>query len=214
MYLAILEHRLPPGTKLPEENLATIFEVSRTKIRQVLARLEHEKLVEAIPNRGCFIAQPTVSEATDTLAARRIIEPGIVRALATRVQADHLARLRAHVDDEYAAAAAGDDPATIRLAGEFHNVLAECAGNSALARFLHELAALTSLTILLYEAPIARSCLPDDHLHLVEALEAGDGETAANIMHRHLQAVQDSLVFDHTERTVDLEAIFGHAPAS
>ena len=52
IYVAILEHRLHPGTKLVEERLAEIFNVSRARIREVLARLAHEQIVELYPQRG------------------------------------------------------------------------------------------------------------------------------------------------------------------
>ena len=49
IYVAILEHRLHPGTKLVEERLAEIFSVSRARVREVLARLAHEQIVETDP---------------------------------------------------------------------------------------------------------------------------------------------------------------------
>ena len=45
IYVTILEHRLPPGTKLGEDRLASIFNVSRARIREVVARLAHEQVV-------------------------------------------------------------------------------------------------------------------------------------------------------------------------
>ncbi|HEU4475111.1 MAG TPA: GntR family transcriptional regulator, partial [Methyloceanibacter sp.] len=57
---AIFEHRLPPGTKLGEDRLASIFAVSRARIRRVLPRLAHEGVVRLEPNRGAFVAQPSV----------------------------------------------------------------------------------------------------------------------------------------------------------
>lgn len=49
---AILEHRLAPGTKLGEDRLAAIFATSRAKVREVLARLAHEQIVELVPQKG------------------------------------------------------------------------------------------------------------------------------------------------------------------
>ena len=46
IYVAILEHRLHPGTKLGEERMADIFGVSRARVREVLARLAHEHIQE------------------------------------------------------------------------------------------------------------------------------------------------------------------------
>ena len=44
IYVAILEHRLTPGSKLPEEKMAKVFNVSRSRIREVLSRLAYEKV--------------------------------------------------------------------------------------------------------------------------------------------------------------------------
>ena len=52
---AVVEHRLAPGTRLREEKLAVLFEVSRTQVRKVLHRLELEGLVKREPNRGVTV---------------------------------------------------------------------------------------------------------------------------------------------------------------
>ena len=56
---AIVSHRLAPGTKLPEDELASIYSVSRTVIRAALQALSHDRLARLEPNRGAFVAQPT-----------------------------------------------------------------------------------------------------------------------------------------------------------
>jgi len=69
---AILGHRLPPGTKLVEDRLATAFGVSRTRIRPVLVRLANEQIVTLTMNRGATVAQPTEAEARE-ISSRAMI---------------------------------------------------------------------------------------------------------------------------------------------
>jgi DNA-binding GntR family transcriptional regulator len=64
--LAVHEHRLTPGTKLGENELADNHGVSRTLVRDALQRLSHDRLVELKRNRGAFVAQPSVREALNT----------------------------------------------------------------------------------------------------------------------------------------------------
>ena len=66
---AIVEHQLPPGSKLPEEALAEVFGVSRTGIRKVLQRLATVQMVTLAPKRGAQVASPTVEESQDSRAA-------------------------------------------------------------------------------------------------------------------------------------------------
>ena len=65
VYNAIVEHRLMPGTKLSEERVAELFNVSRTQVRIVLQRLAVQQLVTLFPNRGAFVSQPSAQEAKE-----------------------------------------------------------------------------------------------------------------------------------------------------
>src|SRR5512140_2313770 len=191
---AIFEHRLPPGTKLGEEGLAAIFGVSRARVRAILPRLAHEGLVALEPNRGAFVAQPTVDQARDVFEARRLIEPGIATRLAR--QADRtaaVARLRQHVAAERKARAAGDVRTIVRLSGEFHMLLAELSGNVVLAKSMRELALLTCLIIALYDRPATPSCLGEEHGDITDAIAAGDARRAAALMVEHLNHVEKEL---------------------
>ncbi len=203
---AILEHRLPPGTKLGEERLAAIFGVSRTKIRMVLSRLAHDRIVTPVANRGAFVSSPTVADAREVFEARRLIEPALASRLAAQVTAEQVARLRRHVAQEEAARVAQDRRAMVRLTGEFHLMLAEMAGNAVLARTLLELESLTSLSLILYDSPKAAACPSGEHLELIEAIEAGDGERAARRMRTHLNHVEAALDYGAPQvETFDLE---------
>ena len=71
---AIVEHRLHPGTKLAEQKLADHFGVSRTLVRQALFQLSQNRLIRLEPARGAFVAAPSVDEAKQGFAVRRMLE--------------------------------------------------------------------------------------------------------------------------------------------
>jgi DNA-binding GntR family transcriptional regulator len=193
---AILEHRLPPGTKLGEDRLAETFGVSRTRIRQVLFRLAGEKVVKQIANRGAFVAEPTVAEARDVFDARAAIEPVLAGRVAEQAGAADIARLREHVTREQAAHQTDDLRAQIKLSGDFHTLVADIAGNAVLAATLRELVARSSLIIAVYGTRGGSDCAADEHLRLVEAVKRHDAAQAARVMREHLA---------HVERTLDLQ---------
>jgi len=205
---AIFEHRLPPGTKLGEDRLARIFGVSRARIRRVLPRLGHEGVVRLEPNRGAFVAQPSVAEARDVFEARRIIEPAIVQRLAgLRDRRAVVSRLRRHVAEERHARAVDDTRAVVRLSGEFHILLAEHTGNAVLARTMRELASLTCLIIALYDKPSVPSCLGEEHALIVDALATGHGKRATALTLEHLTHVESNLDLSVPDTgPVDLES--------
>jgi DNA-binding GntR family transcriptional regulator len=209
---AILEHRLVPGTKLGEDRLATIFGASRAKVREVLARLAHEQMVEQIPQRGAFVAKPTIEQAQDVFEARRLIEPGVLRRLIATLDDVKQQRLRRHLELEADARKRDDKRAIVRLSGEFHVLLAELAGNSALTRTMRELSALTCLIISLYDAPTTTSCRADEHEEIVAAIKRGDARRAESLMQHHLEHIEQSLRLDAGAEEADLESIFGATP--
>ncbi len=208
IYVAILEHRLHPGTKLGEEKMAEIFGVSRARIREVLAKLAHEQIVELFPQRGAYVAKPTTAQARDIFEARRLIEPAVLRRLIDTISPDKVTRLRQHAELEADARRRNDKRAVIRLSGEFHTLVAELAGNSALARSMRELCMLTCLTIFLYDAPTAQSCRHDEHSLIIDALARKDRTGAEKLMLDHLNHIENSLQLQGDAGEVDLAEIF------
>ena len=205
---AIFEHRLPPGTKLGEDRLAAIFGVSRARIRRVLPRLAHERLVTLEPNRGAFVAKPTVADALENFEARRLIEPGIVARLMAGAGRAEIARLRQHVLAERKARGAGNSLEIVRLSGEFHVLMADLAGNTVLARTMRELALVTCLIIALYDAPEVPHCRSGEHGEIVDAIAAGDQAKAVRLMIEHLDHVEAGLdLSTPVRKRIDLESV-------
>jgi DNA-binding GntR family transcriptional regulator len=207
---AMLEQRLPAGTKLGEERLAEVTGVSRTKVRLVLERLSHDKLVTLIPNRGAFVASPSPEEAAHVLQTRRVVEPEVAAALAENATPGAIRSLRQHIQEEAAARARGDRAATIRLSGDFHVLIAQMVGNPILEKIVSEMVSRTSLIITLYDRPLAKTCPDDDHENLLESFERGDSSKARDIMIHHLQHIESSLSLEpRAEKSVRIEDIFG-----
>lgn len=214
IYMAIVEHRLLPGTKLTEERLADLFAVSRTQVRGVLQRLAVEQLVTLIPNRGAFVSRPTAQEAHDVLDVRRTLEPAIVRRLIERIAGGQgsvaVKQLRGMVARERQARDKGDRRTAVRLSGEFHILLADLSGSSISARIMRELTPLTCLAILTFEAPTVAACPNDEHSRLVDAIEAADSPRAQALIIEHLHHIEGALKLSRVEEEVDLaEALFG-----
>ncbi len=187
---AILEHRLAPGTKLTEAQLCEVFGVKRGAIRQALALLATDRLVDLEPNRGAFVASPTLQDVHEVFEMRRIVELAVMERLATGPGAKRLKGVAAMIDKERHAFERRDFPAWIRLSGEFHTALAALTGNTVLRDCLGGLVARSTLMSALYESHGRSPCSFDDHAQILAALEAGDAKRAAQLMAHHLQHVE------------------------
>jgi DNA-binding GntR family transcriptional regulator len=193
---AIIEQALPPGTKLPEDELGGRFGMSRTLVREVLAQLQSEGLVDAPPRRTATTAKPTLDQAKEIFETRRMLEREVVRLVIARWRAQFGAELEGHVRAEEAARQAGDARVSIRLAGEFHTRLGEMAGNTLLRRYLGEVVSRCSLILALYGRPHSADCAVNEHREIVAALRAGKADAAIEIMEHHLGSVEQRALLD------------------
>lgn len=190
---ALLAGRVAAGTKLGEHRLAAIFGVSRERVRKVLHRLGHERLIRLEKNRGAFAIDPDLGEARTIYEARRILEAGIVAHLADALDEAGRSRLDAHLEAEAAALQAGDRFRSIRLSAEFHAILAELTGNPFIVGTLQELVARTVMLVGFFEPPAAVSCQCAEHRAVVRALAAGERARAVRAMTTHLSLVETRL---------------------
>lgn len=205
---AILSFRLRPGTRLTEENLSQIFNVGRTTIRSALLRLSQDHIIEIEPNKGAFIASPTVKQAHDILEARKMIEVAIVKDVikyATASDFDLLRRIvkaeQDNIDHEHMVEG-------IQLGGDFHLMLAKISKNATLERIITTLIPQTSLIIVLYEKPDAPKCSHLEHFELIDVMQKGQVDKASELMHKHVEGIKSRLKLENKEPVGDLIDIF------
>ena len=204
---AIAAKKLPPGTWLREEALGRVYAVSRTKVRAALLLLSKDKLIETIPDKGAFVSRPSVAEAREVFAVRRLLESEVVRLFVTTGKPADYAALTQHVRVErqmHRHGAAGS--LQERLLGDFHVVLAQAAGNTVLAELVRELVGRSSLITMLYQSENDPACASDEHEAFLRIARSGAAEDAVANMMQHLTRVESSLHLsnDAVQRPLDL----------
>ncbi|UXN62060.1 GntR family transcriptional regulator [Phyllobacterium zundukense] len=188
----ILSARIKPGTRLSENQLATLFRVSRTRVREAMMRLETRAIVHVSPRRGWFVVEPSAEETMTVYAARRVIESGLLRCMSELTVAGG-EKLRAHLAEEKEAISAGDKRRLTCLMGDFHIRLAELSGNIVLIDILRDLTARTILISMLYQSDFHAMQSHLGHCSIVEALEAQNFAKAAELNIAHLEEVEEGL---------------------
>src|SRR3989344_4107665 len=161
---AVMAQKLAPGSRLGEQQLAMLFDCSRTIVREALTRLATRGIVTVSARRGWYVIEPSQDEAREAFEARRGIELGLLHQLKV-VDKAALRQLKSHLQREKA----------------------------ALAGTLRGFTARTTLIAMLYQSShdAAQSCA--DHVRIVEALEAGDIARAEALMSEHIGTVQSAL---------------------
>lgn len=209
IYTAISERKLAPGARLVEEQLAEVFGVGRSRIRVVLQALARDKIVILHRNKGAAVAHPSVGEAREVFAARRLIEVALARQIIDVIDDKGLKRLKAHLRKEDAAEKRGDRGGEMRTSHDFHMLLGEVVGNSVINDMLKELLIRSSLITAIYERRDVHVCSQSDHRQLIALIEAGDAEQLAKAMHDHLVEIESHLALEEKKEVVlDLHEVF------
>ena len=209
IFEAIIDQRLPPGTKLSEAALCEAFGVGRMRIRQSLLLLASREVVALLPNRGAYVASPSVDQAREVFEARLMIEPNLARLAAERATDADLANLEQHLLLEHEAHHSSKRRDAIRLSGQFHVMVAEIADNSVMLRMVKELVTRTSLIISIFGSPGVSNCRDEDHDEIFSAFRKRDREAAARLMSEHLRHIQEHLELNgRLDGTSDLVALF------
>jgi len=130
---AIIEHLLPPGRRLVEDEIASQLNISRNPVREAFRTLEQEGWLVGHSGLGVYVAEPSKEELTDLFEVRSVLEVFATRLAATHASLTQLARLTELVAEARRTTSA---PESSRVGTEFHRVIAEASGNRAVVEIL------------------------------------------------------------------------------
>ncbi len=206
---AILEHRLLPGTRLREVQLAEIFGVKRGLIRKVLTRLTHAKLVDHQPNAGAQVACPSIEDAQDLFYTRQVLESAVIKILCERITPQQIEYLRGLLQKEHDAYQQQNPQLGVRLSAGFHRELVQLCGNRVLAEFINEIVNRTPFVIMSHQGDAGTNvCINHEHRDIVDALEAADFTRADTLMRQHLAHMQKMFHSHPAPNETPLEEVF------
>lgn len=185
-----------PGTKLVERTIARELGVSHIPVREALARLADEGLVERIPRRGARVAELTPLGLAEISSLRIVLEGFVVRRAQERLTPEAEAKLRSIAERMLVAADVGSVDTLVLLDQEFHGLLWELSDHS----LLNEVAAQVRGRIAAF-LRAATSSLPaaelrehaKSHIMLVNAIAGGDADQAQAEMALHIQAAANRI---------------------
>lgn len=198
VYLALREGivsaELRPGLKLSENELAGELGVSRTPVREALARLRDERLVAIVPQLGTFVTLISPRAVADAEFVREALECAAVSRAVARVGHEELEELQWNITAQEQARGVGNERAFDRLDEEFHRRLCDFSGH-AIAWSLSRRANghLDRIRRLSLPDPDYLQEMLDEHTRILAAVAAGDAASAEAAMREHLRMVTSSL---------------------
>ncbi|HET6708976.1 GntR family transcriptional regulator [Amycolatopsis sp.] len=190
---AIMTGALPPGTQLGETELAARFQVSRGPLREAMQHLVSEGLLRSERHRGLFVIDLEPGDVYDIYAARSAIERAAMLRALRGGDRDRIADVLEQTVAEMATAASEDDPNALSTADlKFHEALINASGSKRLVRMARTLLIETRMCLTALQSTYQRvEERVEEHTKLIQALRAGDEETALTLLEAHMEdAVQ------------------------
>jgi DNA-binding GntR family transcriptional regulator len=193
----ILQVKLPPGSPLDELSLAERFNISRSPVREALARLSSEGLVVILPNRSAVVAPMDIQRVPEFLDALDLLQRVVTRLAALHRTPDELKAIQeAERSFEEAVARAietGDTIPIVQSNYDFHLAIAIAGHNSYFQdlyrRLLEEGQRITHVhfnyTDLASELTV--HALADHHVQMIDAIAKQDAQRAEDVAHLHAE---------------------------
>lgn len=193
---AILDGEIELGDALSEDKLATTLGVSRSPVRQALAMLEQQGLIDVRPQRGSFVFKPNQEDIEKLCEFRRMVEVDALRLAMRRERRDTLDAMKAAADRMQAALDAGDRLGVAKADDDLHESLLANSGNPYLIKayglFSGKVAALRSHRAIRYTHTVANQ----EHYAIIAMLEADDLSGAQAALSAHVLKMAERFRFE------------------
>lgn len=211
----LLRGELALGSQLDERELADRLAVSRTPLREAIAQLVRDELVEYRPYRGNFVRTFSAKQVNDLYLVRRSLESLAMRLAIPKLSSEDIDQVRAILNDVEAALNADDMEAFAVADQRFHRFFIRAADNETLSYTLDRLAAQVQLvrTIANRDPATVQRTIRERGSILV-ALEARDADAAAQLMEAHIDNVRQAVVRQLQQLEVANQAAPLLAPAA
>lgn len=183
----IAQGKLPPGARVIQEQIAQELGVSRQPVQQALLLLHNQGVLTDAPGRGLIVAPLDLEYVRNVYEIRAEIEGLAFRRAAER-NSEQARRLgRTLIDKGRQAVASGSISDMISADLAFHGFIHELSRNALIAPIMH--AQWTCTQRVMGEALLHSDAGRDiwsDHVEMLEAVIAGDGDLADELAHRHI----------------------------
>ena len=201
----ILTLKLKPGVQLDEVSLATQFGLSRSPVRDALARLITEGLVVILPNRTTLVTPFEIEEFPNYVSALDLMQRAVTRLAATQHRPEDLVAIRKADADYLDAVTRGDFQAMSELNKAFHMAIAHAGRNPYFINYYERLLGEGQRLLHLHFDHIVSNAssikLGRDHDEIINAIAARDADAAEAAAHEHTMLFQRRFL-DYMQQTL------------
>ena len=198
---AILDGELKPGDWLRQQQIAEELGVSPMPVREALAKLAAEGVVEHVPYRGARVTIFSTDDVSDLYSNRALLESMAAAATARNITPEELGELRDLQSQMRGELTSGRLSEYSQLNRRFHRVLYVASRRDYLVRALDRIWSAFPTMMMSYYAQTTSETLAEreaqdleEHAAIITALETGDSESAERLMRQHIETNREELL--------------------
>lgn len=195
----IITCQLGPGAEFSELDLADDLQMSKTPVREALARLALEGYIDTFPRRGYRVRSITFKDVNDVFDVRLLLEPAAAALAAARLTTAQIDAIEQMAHTSHAPDAQPDREEIVKANRDYHTAIAQASGNPRLAALV--IAHLEESERFLYIGGSSVSGIgrevtvetSNDHAALLDAFRRKDPPAATRIMTGHIERTRASI---------------------
>ncbi len=189
----IIKGVLPPGDALTEADISKQLGISRTPVREALRRLKTDGLVSIEPGLGARVSEVSLRDAIEMYEIRELVEPPAAGHAARSLSPELAECLRSFRTALATQPPAPEQAMRWQVDRQLHDLILQAAGNNLLRELVWGLRVRTerAFIFLAYRVPDHSR---QEHIQIIDAILAGDGETAERLVREHLARAKERLI--------------------
>lgn len=196
----IVSGRLRPGERLTELELANLFQVSRSPLREAFLQLENEGLVTLVPRKGAIVSEVSEADIRELYQVKGVLEGYVAGLVARRRDAATLGKLEGLMQQMQRAAQHGDLRRYLKLSEEFYALMFSVADNRRLETMYETVRVPIKRIRALSLASKGRlSQSASKHQAIFDAIKAGQANRAEQLAREHSQEVREEILKGFSE---------------
>lgn len=192
---AVVTGRLKPGERVPEQEIAESFGISRTPIREAFRQLESEGFITVTPRKGAVVSPITDKDVSEFYAIKSLLEGFAAKTACLTLTPKELKRLETLNSQMEKYAERNDVKGFFRLDNQFHDTFLKACGNEKLCTLIHQLVAqFERFRITALALPGRMRDSVRQHNEIIEAFKSGNTALVETLVKANAERGRDVLV--------------------
>ena len=200
---SIISGRLKPGERVPEQEIAESFGISRTPIREAFRQLESEGFISVVPRKGAVVSPITDKDVSEFYEIKSLLEGYAAKTACDKLTQKDIEKLEALNAKMEKCAERGDVKNFFRLDNQFHDTFLNTCGNEKLCALVHHLVAqFERFRVTALSLPGRMADSVRQHRDIIGAFKSGQTSVVEALVKANAERGRDVLVEEITQKKV------------